>query len=122
MELATTTTRLLAEAAEIGERLKVHARAPETRDPLAVLDHHRLLLDAVARLSAAVAWLLARRAVETGELARMPADALLSLPPPAAAVAFTPSAELAAALAEAAAFHRRIVRLAGAAQDTGASG
>lgn len=117
-----TTTRLLAEAAGIGERLKAHARAPATRDPFVVLDHHRLLLDAVARLAAAVAWLLARRAVETGELACMPADALLQLPPPAGAATFTPSPDLAAALAEAAAFHRRIARLAGSPQEVGASG
>lgn len=122
MEVPTTTTRLLAEAAAIAERLRRHARAPRTTDLLGVLEHHRLLLDATARLAAAVAWLLWRRAVETGELPCMPADPLPALPPaPGSFPPYLPGAA-AAALAEAAAFHRRIVRLAGAAQEVGASG
>ncbi len=122
---ASVTVALLREAATTGARLRAATAGAPAGDPVTVLAWHGAVLDATARLAATVAWLLARRAVETGELPADPADdrqRLLPLrdppPPPAAA-----SPALRAALAEAAALYARVRRLAAhGAPPAGASG
>ncbi len=123
---ASLTVALLREAVAVGERLRaVAATPPSEAEPLELLGWHAAVLDATSRLAAVVAWLLARRAVESGERADDPEDGLqrlLELPPrPQPAVELPPP--LAGAIAPVVALYERIRRLeALRRQSAGASG